>query len=669
MTSKRRIRQISEGSLLWEPSEQRKTQANITRYLHWLKEKKGLDFGSYDPLWHWSVTHLEDFWGSIWDYFQVRAHQPYQKVLGERRMPGAKWFVGAQLNYAEHALQRRDQQPAVLWGGENQQLRTMTYAELYRQTASVAASFRELGVQKGDRVAALLPNIPQTLVAFLATASLGAVWSSCSPEFGVRSVVERFHQIRPRLLLAVDEYHHKGKAYGCLEAVAEIQRTLPSLETTVLVPHSENSPPLGKLSNARLWERLLSREDPLVFEQVPFDHPLWLLYSSGTTDLPKPIVHGHGGILLEHLKELSFHLDLSSKDRFFWFTTTGWMMWNFLVSGLLVGATLVLYDGSPAYPDMGSLWRFAEQTGTTYFGTSASYIQSCVKSGINPAREFNLNSLTGLGSTGSPLSPEGFAWVYERVKEDLLLGSLSGGTDVCTPFVGPSPLLPVHAGEIQCRQLGARVESFDSNGEAVVNEVGELVITEPMPSMPIFFWDDTDDRRYRESYFQDFPGAWRHGDWIKMTPRGSCVIYGRSDSTLNRGGIRMGTSEFYRIVEKLPEVLDSLVVDIGHLGENERLFLFVVLQDGIELDQSFVDHINEVISQELSPRHLPDEIYQVAEVPRTLSGKKLEVPVKRILSGIPVEEALSKGALANPEAMRFFTDLAAQLRDSPDWNY
>ena len=606
MTTKRRIRRISEGSLLWEPSEQRKTQANITRYLHWLKEKKGLDFGSYDPLWHWSVTHLEDFWGSIWDYFQVRAHQPYQKVLGERRMPGAKWFVGAQLNYAEHALQRRDQQPAVLWGGENQQLRTMTYAELYRQTASVAASFRELGVQKGDRVAALLPNIPQTLVAFLATASLGAVWSSCSPEFGVRSVVERFHQIRPRLLLAVDGYHHKGKAYGCLEAVAEIQRTLPSLETTVLVPHSENSPPLGNLSNARLWERLLSREDPLVFEQVPFDHPLWLLYSSGTTDLPKPIVHGHGGILLEHLKELSFHLDLSSKDRFFWFTTTGWMMWNFLVSGLLVGATLVLYDGSPAYPDMGSLWRFAEQTGTTYFGTSASYIQSCVKSGINPAREFNLNSLTGLGSTGSPLSPEGFAWVYEKVKEDLLLGSLSGGTDVCTPFVGPSPLLPVHAGEIQCRQLGARVESFDSNGEAVVNEVGELVITEPMPSMPIFFWDDTDDRRYRESYFQDFPGAWRHGDWIKMTPRGSCVIYGRSDSTLNRGGIRMGTSEFYRIVEELPEVLDSLVVDTGHLGENERLFLFVVLQDDLELNPAVLDHINEVISQELSPRHLPD---------------------------------------------------------------
>jgi len=666
VTTKRRIRRISEGSLLWEPSEQRKAQANITRYLHWLKEKKGLDFGSYDQLWHWSVTHLEDFWGSIWDYFQVRAHQPYQKVLAERRMPGAKWFVGAQLNYAEHALQRRDQQPAVLWGGETQQLRTMTYAELYRQTASVAASFRELGVQKGDRVAALLPNIPQTLVAFLATASLGAVWSSCSPEFGIRSVVERFHQIRPRLLLAVDGYHHKGKAYGCLEAVAEIQRALPSLETTVLVPHFENSPPLGKLSNARLWERLLSKEDPLVFEQVPFDHPLWLLYSSGTTDLPKPIVHGHGGILLEHLKELSFHLDLSSKDRFFWFTTTGWMMWNFLVSGLLVGATLVLYDGSPVFPDMGSLWRFAEQTGTTYFGTSASYIQSCVKAGIDPGRKFNLNSLTGLGSTGSPLSPEGFAWVYERVKKDLLLGSLSGGTDVCTPFVGPSPLLPVHAGEIQCRQLGARVESYDSNGEAVVDEVGELVVTEPMPSMPIFFWDDTDDRRYRESYFQDFPGAWRHGDWIKITPRGSCVIYGRSDSTLNRGGIRMGTSEFYRIVEKLPEVLDSLVVDIGHLGENERLFLFVVLQDGIELEQSFVDHINEVIRQELSPRHLPDEIYQVAEVPRTLSGKKLEVPVKRILSGIPVEEALSTGALANPEAMRFFTDLAAQLRDSPD---
>jgi acetoacetyl-CoA synthetase len=657
---------ISEGSLLWTPPEQRKAQAHISQYLNWLKEKKGLDFGSYDQLWQWSVTHLDDFWGSIWDYFQIKAHQPYQKVLSERTMPGANWFAGAQLNYAEHALQRRDDHLAILSGGENQQLGTMTYAELYRHTASVAASFRELGVQSGDRVAALLPNIPQTLVAFLATASLGAVWSSCSPEFGTRSVLERFRQIDPRLLLAVDGYRHKGKTYGCLETVAEIQRSLPSLETTVLVPHLENSPSLGKPSSVRLWEELLSKEVPLVFEKVPFDHPLWLLYSSGTTDLPKPIVHGHGGILLEHLKELSFHLDLSSRDRFFWFTTTGWMMWNFLVSGLLTGATVVLYDGSPVYPDMGSLWRFAEQTGTTYFGTSASYIQSCVKSGINPAKEFNLDSLNGLGSTGSPLSPEGFAWVYERVKEDLLLGSLSGGTDVCTAFVGPSPLLPVYAGEIQCRQLGARVESYDSKGEAVVDEVGELVLTEPMPSMPIFFWDDKEDRRYRESYFQVFPGAWRHGDWIKMTPRGSCVIYGRSDSTLNRGGIRMGTSEFYRIVEELPEVLDSLVVDTGHSGENERLFLFVVLQDGLELDPALLDRINEVISQELSPRHLPDEILQVTEVPRTLSGKKLEVPIKRILSGIPVEEAVSKGAVANPETLRVFTDLASHFQESSD---
>jgi len=639
-------------------------QANITRYLHWLRKEKGLDFASYQQLWQWSVTELEGFWGSLWEYFKVKAHRPYEKVLAERRMPGALWFNHAELNYAEHALGRRDNHPAILCGGENRRLTTLTFAELYRQTAAAAAGLRGVGVQKGDRVAALLPNLPQTVTAFLASASMGAVWSSCSPDFGISSIVERFRQIEPKVLLVVDEYHYKGKTYPCLEAVEEIQRDLPSLKATVVVSNGENSPGLNRLPGAMLWDQFLFEETELVFEAVPFDHPLWVLYSSGTTGPPKPIVQGHGGILLEHFKELSFHLDLSPQDRFFWFTTTGWMMWNLLVGGLLLGTTVVLYDGSPAYPDLGSLWHFAEETGMTYFGTSASYIQSCMKSGLDPGGQFNLDSLTSLGSTGSPLSPEGFAWVYEKVKKDLLLGSLSGGTDLCTGFLGPCPLLPVYAGEIQCPQLGARVAAYDPGGRAVVNEVGELVITEPMPSMPIFFWNDSGDRRYRESYFKLFPGVWRHGDWIKINPRGGCVIYGRSDSTLNRGGVRMGTSEFYRVVEKLPEVLDSLVLDSGHGGEEGRLLLFVVLPDGVALTEELKSRINQAVSRELSPRHIPDQIHTLEEVPRTLNGKKLEVPLKRILSGISMEEAVSEDAVVNPQALQLFVDLANRLRPS-----
>ena len=649
---------VREGTELWKPSEKRKSQANITLYLEWLKEKKGLTFESYQDLWQWSVTDLEDFWVSIWDYFEVQAHQPYREVLSGHGMPEARWFTGAHLNYAEHALRRRDRHPAVLSAGEDQQLSTLTYGELYRQTASVAAGLRELGVRKGDRVAAVLPNIPEALVAFLATASLGAVWSSCAPEFGTRSIVERFSQIEPRVLIAVDGYRYKGKGHECMEAVREIQSDISSLEATIVVPYLGPPPSAGKASDLRLWGELLSQEEPLIFEAVPFDHPLWILYSSGTTGLPKPIVQSQGGILLEHLKELSLHLDLSEKDRYFWFTSTGWMIWNLLAGGLLVGATLVLYDGSPAYPDMNALWQLSERAGTTYFGTSASYIQLCIKSGIHPEADFNLAALTGLGSTGSPLSPEGFTWVYEKVKGDLLLGSLSGGTDMCTGFLGPSPLLPVRAGEIQCRQLGVQAKSYDSDGKAVVDQVGELVIEKPMPSMPIGFWNDEGDRRYQESYFQEFPGVWRHGDWVKFTSQGSCVIYGRSDSTLNRGGVRMGTSEFYQVVEDLPEVEDSLVVEIGPPGEEGRLLLFVVLEEGVSLDALLEGHIQETIRRELSPRHLPDRMYAIAEVPRTLSGKKLEVPVKRILSGTPVEEAVSKEAAANPEALRFFSQLS-----------
>jgi acetoacetyl-CoA synthetase len=664
MTSERKSEHIPEGTELWTPSQERKAQANITRYLEWLKESKGLTLESYQDLWQWSVNDLEDFWVSIWDYFEVRAHQPYREVLSGHGMPGARWFTGAHLNYAEHALGRRDQHPAILSAGEDQQLSTLTYGELYRQTASVAAGLRELGVRKGDRVAAVLPNIPEAIVAFLATASLGAVWSSCPPEFGTFSIVERFSQIEPRILVAVDGYRYKGKRHACAEAVREIKSEIPSLEATIVVPHLGTSP-TGRAPETRLWDEFVSREEPLIFEAVPFDHPLWILYSSGTTSLPKPIVQSQGGILLEHLKELSLHLDLSEKDRYFWFTSTGWMIWNLMAGGLLVDATLVLYDGHPAYPDMNALWQLSERAGITYFGISASYIQLCMKSGIHPGAHFNLDALTGLGSTGSPLSPEGFAWVHEKVKDDLLLGSLSGGTDMCTGFLGPSPLLPVRAGEIQCCQLGVQARSYDPDGKAVVDQVGELVIEKPMPSMPIGFWNDEGDQRYRESYFQDFPGVWRHGDWVKFTSQGSCVIYGRSDSTLNRGGVRMGTSEFYQVVEELPDVVDSLVVEIGPSGEEGRLLLFLVLEEGVALDASLEGHIQETLRRELSPRHLPDEIHVIAEVPRTLSGKKLEIPVKRILSGVPVEEAVSEEAVANPEALEFFNRLAGQLPDCP----
>ena len=647
-----------QGRLLWEPTPETIADANVTRFMGWLREERGLSFGTYDELWRWSVDDLEGFWEAVWDYFEIRAHASYDAVLPVREMPGAVWFPGAELNYAERALSRRDEHVAIVSESELRQREEITYTELHRQVATFAAGLRAMGVEKGDRVIALMPNIPETVVAVLATASIGAIWSACSPEFGIPSVIERFRQIEPKVLIAVDGYRYRGRDFDKTDAILELQRNLPTLEATVVLPYLSPQPDLSGLSQHVLWEDALVAADEMTFEALAFNHPLWVLYTSGTTGLPKPIVHGHGGILLEHLKTLSFHMDIGENDRFFWYTTSGWMMWNFLISGLLVDATIVLYDGDPSHPHMDRLWEFARDSEATYFGTSAPFIQACMKEGIRPNETFDLSFIRGVGSTGAPLSPEGFKWVYESVNAELLLGSFSGGTDVCTGFVGPSPLLPVRAGEIQCRCLGAKVEAFDEDGNSVVNEVGELVLTEPLVSMPLFFWNDEDGKRLSESYFEMYDGVWRHGDWVEFTDRGSCIITGRSDSTLKRQGIRMGTSDFYRVIEDMDEVADSLVVDLASPGESGGLLLFVVLREGALLDDDLRKAMALKCRAELSPRWAPDEIHEIQEVPRTLNGKKVEVPVKGILSGRSAKGAVSMDAMANPESLRFFEEMA-----------
>ena len=652
------------GSPLWSPSQGTVERATVTRYMRWLHERRGLSFDDYDSLWTWSVEQLDDFWASIWDFCEVRAATPYETVLADRRMPGAQWFPGARLNYAEHVFSRaRGAESAIVHRSETREEGTLSWDELREQVARAAGGLRALGVGPGDRVVAYLPNVPETVVAFLACASIGAIWSSCSPDFGLRSVVDRFSQIEPKVLFAVDGYRYGGRDFDRIGTVAELQRQMPSLERTVLLGYLEPGSRADRLAAAMSWEELLA-SDPREpsFEPLPFDHPLWVLYSSGTTGLPKAIVQGHGGILLEQLKKGFLHLDAGPEDRMFWFTTTGWMMWNFLVGTMLTGATILLYDGSPGHPDMNVLWDFAQDAGMTCFGTSASYLASCMKSEIAPARTHDLSALRSVGSTGSPLSPEGFRWVYDSVGEDTWLFSTSGGTDVCTAFVGGCPILPVYQGELQCRALGAAVKALDEDGRPVVDEVGELVITEPMPSMPLFFWNDPEGARYRSSYFEMYPGVWRHGDWIEITSRGTAVIYGRSDSTINRQGVRMGTSEIYRAILALPEIVDALVVDLPREGEESFMPLFVVLREGTELDEELEREIKRRIREDCSPRHVPNRVYAIEEVPRTLSGKVLEVPVKRILTGTPPDRAASRDSLANPQALDYFTDLAEQLR-------
>jgi acetoacetyl-CoA synthetase len=658
---------VAEGDLLWTPPEAFKKRSRMHGYMQWLRAEKSLFFKDYQGLWEWSVENIPDFWESIWEFFDLKASSPYGAVL-EGAMPRARWFAGAHLNYAEHVFRNMStDRPALMFQSETRPFTKLPWDELYASVASVASALRRMGVKKGDRVVAFLPNIPETLIAFLATASIGAVWSSCSPDFGTRSVVDRFKQIEPKVLFAVDGYQYGGKAFERISAVAELQGALKGLEKTVVVPYLNPQLDPGAVQHLRdvvLWPSLLGERTELVFEQVPFDHPLWVVYSSGTTGLPKGLVHGHGGILLEFHKFLGLHLDLQPGDRFFWFSTTGWVMWNIVQGGLLVGATPVLFDGSPGYPDLDVLWALAEKAGTTFFGTSAAYIHTCMREGMAPGSRHDLGQLKAIGSTGSPLSPEGFQWVYRSVKKDVWLASVSGGTDPCTGFLSACPLLPVHAGELQCRGLGVKALALDDEGNPLVDQVGELVITEPMPSMPLFLWNDPEDRRYRESYFETYPGLWRHGDWMRITSRGSAVILGRSDSTLNRQGVRMGSSEIYSAVEELPEIADSLIIGFEEAGAY-WMPLFVVLREGVTLDEALKDRIRKKIRMALSPRHVPDEILSVPAVPRTLNAKKLEVPVKKILMGIPLDKAVNVDSMGNPEAMDYFVRLANAMRSAP----
>jgi acetoacetyl-CoA synthetase len=619
--------------VLWTPSAERVERSNVTAFM------RASGHADYEALWRWSVDDLEAFWGAVWEHFGVEGS--YDAVLGSREMPGAEWFPGARVSYAEHMFRGKpDERVAIRAASELRPLQEWTWGRLRSETARIRAGLVARGVGEGDRVCAYLPNIPETIAAFLATASLGAIWSSAAPEFGARSVIDRFAQIEPKVLLAIDGYRYGGKDFDRGEIVAGI-----AAEIGVPVVR------LGYLDGSGWEDGFLGEDGPLEFVRVPFDHPLWVLYSSGTTGLPKAIVHGQGGILLEHLKKMWLHVDAHPEDRVFWFTTTGWMMWNFLIGVLLTDASIVLFDGNPA-GDV--LWDLAQETRMTVFGTSAAFIAAAMKDGAEPAKGRDL-ALHAVGVTGSPLAPEGFQWVYDQLGSDTWLFSTSGGTDVCTAFVGGVPTLPVYKGELQARCLGASVESWDEQGRPLVGEVGELVITQPMPSMPVFFWNDEDGSKLREAYFEMYPGIWRHGDWIEITDRGTAIIYGRSDSTINRGGVRMGTSEIYRAVLSLDEITEALVVDLdGHMP------LFVVLAPGAKLDEDLTKRIAARIREHCSPRHVPNEVHAIKEVPKTLSGKILEVPVKKILMGTPADQAASRESLANPAALDPFVEMAGR---------
>jgi acetoacetyl-CoA synthetase len=649
------------SDVLWEPSAERIASSALARYAASVGADP-LDLEAYGQLWEWSVRDLDDFWVSLWRHFEISGDVPTRALdPAHADMPGARWFPEVRLNYAARALATTGDAVAVVSRSQSRAPVDLTWDELRAAVASARAGLQARGVERGDRVAAYLPNIAETLVAFLATASLGAVWSSCAPEFGPRAVIERFGQIEPAVLLTVDGYRYGERIVDRRDEVAQIRAALPSLRSVVTVPYLD---PDAMLPASVAWGEAMVDVPggELEFEPVPFDHPLYVLYSSGTTGPPKAIVHGHGGITVEHCKALALHSDLGPGDRFLWFSTTGWMMWNFLVSGLLVGATVVCFDGDPVYPDPDALWSMAAETGVTFFGTSAPYVMACRRGGLRVGERFDLGSLRSVGSTGAPLPADGFRWVYDAVSRDVQVASVSGGTDVCTAFVGSSPVHPVRAGVIACRYLGAAVSSYAADGRPLVGSVGELVVTRPMPSMPVGLWGDGDGSRYRATYFSRFDGVWHHGDWISIEADGSCEITGRSDATLNRGGVRLGTAEFYAVVEAMPEVADSLVVHLeDDAGGPGTLALFVVAAAGAVVDDDLVGRIKDSLRRNLSPRHVPDVVLEVPAVPRTLSGKKLEVPVKRVLQGAAPHEVASPDALVDPGALDAFASLAPQV--------
>jgi len=651
---------------IWTPNTRDIEEANISAFYKWLNQTKGLQFDSYEEMWEWSCENIETFWEYIIAYFDIELKGDYQRVISSHKMPGVKWFEGAKVNYTSQLFKNRSAEfPALISKTESGPIKEHSWDSLYKDVASLSTYLREQGIQKGDRVVGLMPNIAETVVIFLACASLGAVWSCCSPDFGADSVIERFKVIEPKLLFSVSSYRYGGKVFDKTEAINEILNEIPQIEKLVLLENTSTQEKnnLGSKNIAFYQDALKTAANEIEYEWVEFNDPLWILYSSGTTGRPKAITHSHGGIITEHIKYLKLHSNVKPGTRYFWFSTTGWMMWNFVMGSLLSGATAILYDGSPVYPNINALWDYAEKTKMENFGTSAAYIMACKKAGIVPKNNFDLSSLKSIGSTGSPLPIAGFKWCYENIKEDLWLNSVSGGTDICSVFTGGLPTLPVYPGEIQCRSLAAKVESYDEEGHPHIGVVGEMVISEPMPSMPIYFWGDHYNERYIDSYFDHYPGVWRHGDWLEITAHGGAIISGRSDATLNRGGIRIGTAEIYSSLSKLDEVKDSLIIGLERKDGKYFMPLFVVLADGAELTQDLKFKIKKVIRNQFSPRHSPDNVYEIDEVPYTLSGKKMETPVKNLFLGKDIDKVVNRDAMKNPDSFDFFIKYKKEVID------